>query len=176
MNYPEIFNRCVKVVLRNEGGHGNNPADPGGETNFGIADAADGKKDGLIDIDRDGTGDVKVKDLTVDQAKEIYYKKYWIPMKLDGLKDENLVLHVFDMGVNAGPGRSIKILQGIIGATVDGDCGPQTCRKANLFKGDLVNEFKQERKKFYFACVHRDNEKQVFLAGWLNRIDNTKLL
>lgn len=174
MKYPEIFDKCVKVVLRNEGGYGHHPADTGGETNFGIADAADGKTDGMADIDRDGTGDIKIKDLTADQAKEIYFERYWVRMKLEGLRDRNLVLQVFDMGVNAGPTRAIKLLQEIIGADVDGDCGPQTCRKANYFDGDLVSAYRQQRKKFYFACVRRDPEKQVFIAGWLNRADKTK--
>jgi lysozyme family protein len=174
MDYPELFNKCIKVILSNEGGYGKHPADPGGGTNYGIADAADGNKDGMIDINRDGTGDIKVKDLTIDQAKKIYYKRYWIPMKLEGLRDEELVLQVLDMGVNAGPVTAIKILQVVIGAERDGVCGPQTCRKANYYKGNLVNEFRQERKKFYFACVRRDPEKEVFLGGWLNRADNTK--
>jgi lysozyme family protein len=176
MNYTEIFERCIKVILKNEGGYGNPKADSGGETNFGIADAADGKKDGMADIDRDGVGDIKIKDLTVDQAKEIYFNRYWVPMKLDGIRDENVVLDVFDMGVNAGTRRAIQLLQEITGATVDGDCGPQTCRKANYYEGDLVYAYKERRKKYYLALVKINPEKQVFIAGWLNRVDNCKMM
>lgn len=174
MNYPEIFTRCVKVILKNEGGYGNHPADTGGETNYGIADAADGQKDGMVDINRDGNGDIKVKDLTVDQAREIYFIRYWRPMNLEALKDSNLVLQVFDMGVNAGTGTSIKILQRIIGAEVDGDCGPQTCGKANAFKGDLLNDFTDARKRHYMDIAKKYPEKQVFLGGWLHRVEKTK--
>ena len=35
-------------------------------------------------------------------------------------------LMVFDMAVNSGPGRAGKILQRVVGATVDGGIGPQT--------------------------------------------------
>ena len=38
MNDPELlFQRCVLFVLNEEGGYVNDPADPGGETNFGIS-------------------------------------------------------------------------------------------------------------------------------------------
>ncbi|HUU99464.1 MAG TPA: glycosyl hydrolase 108 family protein [Bacteroidales bacterium] len=175
MNYPEVFNKCIKVILKNEGGYGNHPADPGGETKYGIADASDGNKDGMVDIDRDGHGDVPVKDLTVDQAKEIYFKKYWIPMNLDGIRSEELVLQVFDFGVNAGPATSVKLLQRVVGAVVDGKCGPKTCRKANYFEGDVSEAFRKARKQFYFDLIARKPHLDVFIAGWLNRVDHTNL-
>jgi lysozyme family protein len=171
--YPDLFEKCIKIVLKNEGGYGNHPADKGGETIYGIADAADGKKDGMIDINRDGIPDVKVKDLTVDQAKEIYYNQYWKPMNIDGLRDEDIALQVFDFGVNAGPGRAIRMLQLLTGSTVDGSCGPQTCRKVNYFDGDLASIYRKQRRKFYIELAKANAEYQVFLAGWLNRVDKT---
>ena len=36
-NYPPAFERAVARVLSDEGGYVDNPADPGGETNFGIS-------------------------------------------------------------------------------------------------------------------------------------------
>jgi lysozyme family protein len=175
MNYPDVFNWCIKVILKNEGGYGNHPADPGGETIYGIADAADGKKDGLIDIDRDGTGDVKVKDLTIDQAKEIYYKRYWLPMKVEGIKLPELALQVFDMGVNAGIGRSARILQRVVGAKEDGDIGPKTLSLIDGYQGDILEAFKQARKDFYLGLAKIKPDYQVFIAGWLHRVEQTRL-
>ncbi len=73
------FESALTVLLQHEGGFANHPADPGGATNFGVADAGDGKKDGLIDLDRDGVGDVRPKDLTREQAAEYYRRHYWLP-------------------------------------------------------------------------------------------------
>lgn len=172
--YPEMFERCIRIVLRNEGGYGNHPADPGGETMYGIADASDGKKDGMIDLDRDGIPDVKVKDLTVDQAKQIYYDYYWKPMHLDGLTNEDLVLQVFDFGVNAGPRRSIKMLQYLVEVEMDGICGSKTSRYANHYQGNISKDFRAQRKHFYLDLVKKNPEKLVFIGGWLSRAENTQ--
>ena len=52
------FNDIIEVVLHHEGGYVNDPDDPGGETNFGIA--------------KRSHPDVDIKNLTKDGAKEIY--------------------------------------------------------------------------------------------------------
>ena len=94
MSHTDIFNRCINVILRNEGGYVWNIHDPGGETNMGIA------KKFYPDLD--------IKSLTKNQAIEIYYKDYWSKMNLLGIYDENLILQIFDMGVNAGIKTAIK--------------------------------------------------------------------
>jgi lysozyme family protein len=160
MTYTDIFNRCIQVILRNEGGYVNHPSDPGGETNMGIA------KKFYPDLD--------IKNLTRNQAIEIYHRDYWNKMKLHGIFDENIILQVFDMGVNAGIRTAIKIIQRIIDAQVDGYTGPETNGLINAYEGDLVELYKQERKKYYFDLARRKPQMQVFLAGWLNRVDNTK--
>lgn len=155
----DLFNRCIKVVLENEGGYVNHPNDPGGETNFGIA------KKYYPDLD--------IKNLTRSAAIEIYFRDYWSPMNLTGIFDENLVLNIFDMGVNAGRKTAIKIIQRIIEAEPDGIIGPETEGLVNVYPDDLVPLYKQERKKYYFALARNNPDLQVFLTGWLNRIDNT---
>jgi lysozyme family protein len=37
MIYPDLFEKCITVVLLHEGGYVNNPSDYGGETKYGIA-------------------------------------------------------------------------------------------------------------------------------------------
>jgi lysozyme family protein len=58
------FDDIIEVVLEHEGGYVNDPQDPGGETNFGVA--------------KRSHPDVDIKNLTKDGAKEIYYQDYWI--------------------------------------------------------------------------------------------------
>jgi lysozyme family protein len=94
-------------------------------------------------------------------------------MNLSGIKDEDLILNIFDMGVNAGIKTSVKMVQRIVKAGADGVIGPQTTELINSFPGDVNDLYIQERKKYYFSIARRKPNLQVFLSGWLNRIDNT---
>lgn len=162
MSYTDIFMRCVDVILKNEGGYVNNKYDPGGETNMGIS------KRQYPELD--------IANLTRNQAVLIYFNDYWSKMNLHGIRSERVVLELFDMGVNIGPAKAIKIIQKLTGAEVDGDMGPQTKKAINTYKGDLLTDLKQERKKYYFALARKDPEKLVFLSGWLNRVDHTNFI
>jgi lysozyme family protein len=160
MTHTDIFNKCIYIILKNEGGYVNHPNDPGGETNMGIA------KKFYPDLD--------IKNLTRNQAILIYRNDYWNKMNLIGIYDENLILQIFDMGVNAGIKTAIKIIQRIVEAEVDGWIGDETTGLINNHIEDLTELYKQERKKYYFSLARRKPELQVFLSGWLNRVDHTK--
>ena len=155
-----LFEKCIEVVLRNEGGYVNDPSDPGGETNFGITKAE--------------YPDIDIKNLKKDQAVNIYKMDFWDKMNLEGIEDELLVLQVFDMGVNAGIRTSIKMIQRLAGAYPDGICGPITKNLINASNQNLVELFKTERKKYYSALVRKNLKLNRFLQGWFNRVDNTK--
>jgi len=165
--------KFIPKILFAEGGekYTNDPNDSGAGTKYGISDARDGKVDGLTDINNDGKGDVKVENLTRDQAIEIYKKLYFDPCKIDLINDEFLALHVFDFAVNSGVGRSIKTLQKVVGVKDDGIIGNQTLAKAN--SKSYVEEFKQARIVFYKSIGTGKNAK--FLKGWINRVNNLKL-
>lgn len=155
----DLFNRCIAVVLMNEGGYVNNIYDSGGETNFGIA------KRFYPSLD--------IKNLTMNDAIQIYFRDYWSKMNLIGIKDENLILQIFDMGVNAGIRTAIKIIQKIVNIKQDGIIGPKTLSLINDSE-NIVEQYKQERKNYYISLAKRKPELQIFLAGWLNRIERTK--
>ena len=90
------FDEIIEVVLHHEGGYVNDPDDPGGETNFGIA--------------KRSHPDVDIANLTKDGAKEIYKEHYWDKNKVESLPED--LRHIyFDMCVNQGKGRAVKILQ-----------------------------------------------------------------
>ena len=98
------FSECLDIVLKSEGGFVNNPADPGGMTNLGVT-----KK-----VWEEYTGheaDEKVmRSLTPEKVAPLYEQRYWRPTYCEVLP-RGLSLLVFSMGVNAGPGRSVKLLQ-----------------------------------------------------------------
>ncbi len=110
------FEDIIEVVLEHEGGYVNDPKDPGGETNFGIA--------------RRSHPDVDIANLTKEGAKEIYYQNYWMKNRVPQMPDD--LKHIyFDMCVNQGRGRAVKILQRAANAKganlkVDGGLGPKT--------------------------------------------------
>lgn len=175
MNYPPLYRQCIQVILKNEGGYVNDPDDLGGETNRGITDISDGTVDRKADIDGDGTGDVPIKDLTADQATQIYFTRYWRKMNLEGIQDREVVLQIFDHGVNAGIRTAIKIAQRVAGATADGYVGAQTTTLINEYPGNYLDAFKQARRDYYRHITKTRPRNEKFLAGWLNRVENTKL-
>ena len=110
------FDEIIEVVLHHEGGYVNDPKDPGGETNFGIA--------------KRSHPDVDIKNLTKDGTKEIYNQHYWDKNKVESLPEQ--LRHIyFDMCVNQGRSRAVKILQKAAnakgaGLKVDGGLGSKT--------------------------------------------------
>jgi lysozyme family protein len=79
---------------------------------------------------------------------------------------------VFDFAVNAGPGRSAKILQTAVGATPDGGIGPMTLAAVNQFSAEeLVEKFSQAKEDFYRSL----NTFETFGKGWLNRVAAVKI-
>ena len=158
MSYTDLFSRCIEVILLNEGGYVNDPDDPGGETNFGIT-----KRD---------YPDLDIKRLTRNEAIQIYFQDYWSKMNLLGIIDESVVLEVFDMGVNAGPKTAIKIVQRVVGVLIDGVIGPITEQAINTSTLDVAAEYRDMRKKFYFALVRRKPWLHKFLEDWVNRAND----
>jgi len=114
------LNAALDFVLGDdiEGGYANDPADPGGETNFGIC--------------KRSYPDVDIKNLTKDGAKAIYARDYWAPIHGDELPDV-VALVTFDCAINQGVGTAAKVLQEALlnqgrlpEDAIDGRLGPQT--------------------------------------------------
>jgi lysozyme family protein len=169
------FEQVIPKILVYEGGYVNDPDDPGGETNRGIIDRLDGITDGMIDIDGDGIGDVRVIDLTEEQAKQIYKRVFWDQMKGDQFLSTDLAAIVFDAYVNTGR-IALKQLQRIVGVKDDGVIGPETLAKVN--GSNLIKTFSMYRlirKQYYKDLVIRKPRLNKFLKGWLNRVDKFKL-
>ena len=150
------FDDIIEVVLKHEGGYVNDPVDPGGETNFGIA--------------KRSHPDVDIANLTKDCAKEIYYQDYWIKNRVPQLPEQ--LKHIyFDMCVNQGRGRAVKILQKAANAkgadlVVDGGLGPKTIAALDGVELDRVRAY---RIKYYADLVTRKPDLEKFYFGWFRR-------
>lgn len=90
------FDRVMDFVLRWEGGYANDPRDPGGETKYGISKRSHPELD--------------IKNLTKEQALEIYREEYWDPINGDTHPYiEALVL--MDFAVHSGVQTSLTFWQ-----------------------------------------------------------------
>ena len=147
----KTFDEIIEITLEHEGGYVHDPKDLGGETNFGIAGRF--------------YPDVDIKNLTKDDAKEIYNKVNEVP---DDLK------HIyFDMCVNQGRGTAVKILQRAINAKggdldVDGGFGPGT-RAALAKHTPELDRVRCYRLKHYYDLVNKKPEQERFIFGWYKR-------
>ncbi len=158
MNADRKFVVALEKVLAHEGGYVNDPDDPGGETKFGIS--------------KRSYSNLNIKDLTREQAAEIYYRDFWVRPRIDRIQDERLAAKVFDLGVNMGTGRSIKLLQQAANSldcelAVDGILGPATLGAVNGYRYPraLLCALVIEAGQYY-----RSLRKPKYLAGWLNRL------
>jgi lysozyme family protein len=81
------FDRAFSLTVGEEAGYVNDPTDPGGETKYGISKRAYPNED--------------IKDLTLDRAKELYYRDYWEPLWAGSLP-WTVAYPLFDCAVNQG--------------------------------------------------------------------------
>jgi lysozyme family protein len=153
------FKECLELLLKSEGGWVNHPSDPGGETNLGVTKA--------VWEEYVGHPVKTMKDLTKDDVAPLYELKYWRPCYCEVLP-RGLDFVVFSMGVNAGPGRSIKLLQQSIGCVPDGVIGPKTRGLISSSNGaNLIAKFSEARREYYKSL----KTFPVFGKGWLARVD-----
>ena len=150
------FEEIIDIVLEHEGGYVNDPDDAGGETKYGIA--------------KRWYPDVDIKNLTKEQAKKIYHTDYWRRGKCDDVPPQ--LRHIyFDMCVNQGKGRAVKILQRAANAKgaelkVDGGMGPKTLAAMEGVELDRVRAY---RVKYYADLVTRKPDLEKFYFGWFRR-------
>jgi len=153
------FQECLDLVLKSEGGWVNHPSDPGGETNLGVTKR--------VWIEYVGHPVESLKKLTKEDVAPLYELKYWRPCYCEVLP-RGLDFVVFSMGVNAGPGRSVKLLQSAIGCVPDGVIGPRTRELISSSNGaDIIKKFSTARREYYQSL----KTFPIFGKGWLIRVD-----
>jgi lysozyme family protein len=156
------FTACLAETLRWEGGWSNHPADPGGPTMKGIIQR-------VYDAWREKNNKPRqsVRFITADEVEAIYRENYWALVRGDELPP-GLDLAVFDFGVNSGPARAVRYLQGVLGVPADGHMGPITLKAAaDADTRETVAKLMAARRKFLRQIPYR----KPFLAGWLRRCD-----
>jgi lysozyme family protein len=159
------FRYCLELVLKHEGGYVDHPKDPGGRTNLGVTQRVWEEWVGH-EVDEKA-----MRALTPALVAPMYEMKYWRTSYCEKLP-RGLDLLVFSMAVNAGSGRSVKLLQDAIGVVADGIIGPRTMAKINEANVEtLIDKFSEARRAYYRGL----KLFPVFGKGWLNRTDKERL-
>ncbi|MEY2498428.1 MAG: hypothetical protein QOD12_1984 [Verrucomicrobiota bacterium] len=173
-DFQEIMRFTLKwEVVRDRRGNviaEHDPDDPGGVTKYGI--------------DKSAHPNLSVSDienLTEAQAIAIYKKENWEDTHAAQLP-KRFAQVVFDMSVLDGTSRAVHALQRAVGATVDGDLGPQTVAATNQAAGNNATQLRalgtmlDLREQRYRDLVVARPTLRKYLHGWLNRSQDLRTL
>lgn len=163
------FRAAVTRTLESEGVFSDHRWDPGGATKYGITEAV-ARRHGFA-----------VRELTVEQAVEIYWRDYWLHGRLDDLKSATVAAEIFDTAVNAGTGRAYRIAQQAAEAmgeplVVDGVMGPATRGALNRlsarYESQLLAALNLFQGLHYLSlrAVNPELFRRAF-KGWLRRLE-----
>jgi lysozyme family protein len=160
------FDACLAKLLVHEGGYVNHPSDPGGMTNLGVT----------ARVWEEWVGhpvdEKQMKALTPALVAPLYRKKYWDASRANDLVS-GLDYAVFDVAVNSGVGRAIKLLQSSVGATPDGGYGSITAalvKKAEADPARLIELYCAKRLEFLESL----KTFIIFGKGWSRRVAEVK--
>ncbi|MGV8919989.1 MAG: glycosyl hydrolase 108 family protein [Pseudomonas sp.] len=174
------FNLISPIILRHEGGYINDPADPGGATNMGIAWPtwiAYAKSDIGIEPTLEN-----LKALTKEQAEKIYFKRYWLPKGFCGVDNIKTALNIYDWTITSG--KAVREIKRLLVSEFAKDI--EINNSMNESAIDIINHVVDQeyliqriaasRKAYYTSLtVNKDgtaNAKIKFLKGWHNRVDD----
>jgi lysozyme family protein len=150
----------IKNVLKREGGDKitRDRDDPGGLTKFGISKRAHPGLD--------------IESLTENDAVLIYLEDYWKPSRASDLSLQLQEMY-FDMVVNFGQRRAVKILQEACNhksknskLTVDGRIGPKTLKASKSLEKDRLLAF---RVMHYSKICIKKKILMKYYYGWIRR-------
>jgi lysozyme family protein len=149
-----VFKKAFEKVLEFEGGYVNDKKDIGGETKYGISKKA--------------FPNVDIKNLTLNEAKEIYKKVYWDKIKGDEINNQKIAEIIFDTAINMGAYFAIKSAQKILNVKQDGIIGAITLNALNNVNEEVfTKDYKLSRIAKYVDIAKGDKIK--FLRGWIKR-------
>lgn len=187
MALSENFRIAQKFTGAAEGGLTDDPQDRGGITNYGVcivflSDIAKGSQ-----ANRDKLADLgvllpvsrqSIKNLTKQQAEEIFKWQFWDKLGCDELPVRIGCL-VYDAAVNHGRTWGVKLAQRGYNAlgvgnqlVVDGVMGPKTRAALSIDTPELHAAILEARKNYYDAIIKNRPSQKVFQRGWYNRVKN----
>ncbi len=140
--------KILDRLIEREGGYVNHPADPGGETKYGIS------KRSYLDVD--------IPALTKERARDIYERDFYHRFSLSGLRDLRAIEWILDWLVHSGP-SVIRRIQRELKIEADGVVGEATITAIN----NMADPKDLLRWRLVFLC---GLTKHPFIKGWVNRL------
>ena len=158
------FDVCLAKLLVHEKGFVNDSRDNGGMTNLGVT----------IRVWEEWVGhpvsEKEMRNLTPLMVSPLYKRKYWDACRADELVS-GLDYCVFDVAVNSGVGRAVKLLQQSVGATPDGSFGSITFGLVKqVDPTTLIERYCARRMEFLESL----KSFPVFGRGWSRRVAEVK--
>lgn len=164
------FEKAFIEIIGIEGGYVNHPHDKGGPTKYGISQ----KSYPHLDIKR----------ITLEEAKNIYYKDYWNHryLRLDNILEYRVALEIFDTSVNMGPKQAAYILQKSLNILnrnekdfedleVDGWIGEQTLMAYDKVDKFILLKVLNGYQFIRYVNIAENNPTQEeFFNGWMKRV------
>lgn len=164
MEYPVEFESAFARVIGHEGKFQKDTSDRGnwtsgkvgvGElkgTNFGISSMTYPELD--------------IENLSVEEAKAIYYKDWWVVLGLDKFPSASR-FQLFDSAINHGMHNTTRMLQRSVSVKDDGKIGPITMKAVQASDlNDLLMGFLAERLDF----MTNVSTWGSYGKGWARRI------
>jgi lysozyme family protein len=154
------YDDAFTALMGNEGGYSNNPADPGGETMWGIT----------VRVARANGYAGPMINLPQSTAKAIAKSQYWDKIHGDDFSPA-VSFQLFDAIYNGG--KPAQWVQQAAGVTADGVIGPTTIAAVNASDPDkIIMRFDAYRLQYLASLPTR----ATFAGGWMNRIANNLLI
>lgn len=185
MSMESKFENAFKYVMINEGGLEENDLDPGGITKYGISlrFLRSLGKDKLKEYDvyiSDVVTSDDIKDLTIEQAKAIYFGEFWKKSPFDKIDRQEVINYIFDMAVNMGISPAVKCAQRSVWSVMkdkeilpeDGILNDVTINMINHCEFFIITAMRSERAGTYRLIAERNPKEREFLPDWLKRSYN----
>lgn len=159
--YSARFLKAFEKIIYHEGGYSNHAEDRGGETKYGISNRSYPHLD--------------IKNITLDQARQIYYCDFWIKGEYEQIIDECVSIKLFEISINTGTVQANNLIQRALRSTgksvvEDGIIGQITLKAINeVDPTDLLAALKSEAAGYYRLLAQANPSQKQFITGWLNR-------
>lgn len=156
------FLTTIERVLGHEGRYVNNPADPGGETKWGITWPVLREAIALKLVPPETT----IASLERDQAITVYNFRFWMRINASKLFD-GVAYQLLDFAVNSGIENAVRKFQLALGVSDDGHWGPVSQAAADaMSESDQIMRLNGVRLDW---LTYRSNWPDAS-RGWSRRI------
>ncbi|HOY24101.1 MAG TPA: glycosyl hydrolase 108 family protein [Cellvibrio sp.] len=153
------FNDAIVITLAKEGGakFTDVPNDRGGATKYGISQAAYPTLD--------------IRNLTEQQARDIYKRDYWDRVRGDDIKSQIIAENIFDTAVNMGVRTTSRLVQNMLDIEpADGVIGSASLGVINQqAEKEFLAHFTLVKIGYYASICNKNRTQSKFLLGWVNR-------